>query len=248
MLILEDSRTMMSAIAEPPGSESASNYSNSQAKRVAVSAALSSSTGSVWALGIDRDGTGISNHMIIHNNTDHSIGLHEYYLHWGQAKIVPKGILPSRSEDDALFHAAGGWATTGSNGIVTYQLDEDTYLHILWDCPYNFNHYCNFIGLYLCDKEKKKPSGTLFNRMEQYIKDPEMIPDRRSSFDLVCCGPGERSYSSNGNIAWGVRRPCEVMMGKYYVTMTMGDSHRTSSTVTIFDINSLPGFVKNKIK
>ncbi|KAK7079776.1 hypothetical protein SK128_027752 [Halocaridina rubra] len=239
---------MMHSSEEPASENRTAHYVNSQAKRVAISAALSSTAGSIWALGIDRDGTGISNHMIIQNGTDSSISLHEYYLHWGQAKVVPEGILPCLNEDDALFHAAGGWASTGSNGIVTYQLDEDTFLHILWDCPYNFNHYCNFIGLYLCDKSKRKPSGDLFTRMEQYVKDPDMRPERRSPFDLVCCGPGDRSFSSNGEKAWGVRRPCEVMNGKYYAAMTMGDSHKTSSTVTILTTKSLPQFVMCKAK
>lgn len=243
---------MMSATAEPKEtegtSEGTSHYVNSQAKRVAISAALSSTSGSVLALGMDRDGTGVSNHMIIQNGTESSISLHEYYLYHGQAKLVPEGLLPSHNEDDALFHAAGGWASTGSNGIVTYQLDEDTYLHILWDCPYNFNHYCNFIGLYLCDKSQKKPTTDLFNRMEQYVKDPQMRPERCSAFDLVCCGPGERSYSNNGKISWGIRRPCEVIRGKFYATMTMGDSHKTSSTVTVLKTKSLPNFVTRNPK
>lgn len=205
----------------------------SKAKRATIATALSSSGGTFWSLGIDRDGTGISNHMIIQNGTEKTVRLYEYYINWGKARVAPEANLPNQTEDDALFHAAGGWAATGSSGIITYQLDAIDFLHIMWDCPYNFNHYCNFIGLYLCGKNHSKPSADLFNIMYQDIADPGIIPRQRSPYDLVCCGPGKRVASPTGRKSWGVRRPCEVVKGDFYVTMTMGDSHKTSSTVTI---------------
>ncbi|XP_066955143.1 uncharacterized protein [Macrobrachium rosenbergii] len=207
----------------------------SVAKRTSVVAALSGpSTGSVWSFGFDRDGTGISNHMIIQNHTDDSFRLHEYYVNWGRARVPPDAKLRAHYEDDCLFHAAGGWCATGSSGIVTYKLDPQTYLHILWDCPYNFNHYCNFVGLFLCDEKKNRPDADLFNKMYQYDDDSSFVPGRCTAFDLVCCGPGERAPNSNGTVRWGVRRPCEVVDNNYRVTMTMGDGHKTSSSVSIF--------------
>ncbi|XP_068202395.1 uncharacterized protein [Palaemon carinicauda] len=207
----------------------------SLAKRNSISSALTTSTGSFWAFGFDNDGTGISNHMIIQNLTDDSLHLQEYYLNWGRVRVTPDASIPAHFEDDCLFHAAGGWCATGSSGIVTYKLDFETYLHILWDCPYNFNHYCNFIGLYLCEETKSHADADLFNAMYQDNDDENFIPRRSSDFDLVCCGPGERAPTPQGSVRWGIRRPCEVTKNNYHVTMTMGNSHKTSSTVSIYE-------------
>ncbi|XP_068239931.1 tereporin-Ca1-like [Palaemon carinicauda] len=229
----------------PNDAASGFHYEVSQTKRDAVATALSTSSyGSLWALGLDREGTGISNHMVIQNGTDDSISLHKYFLNRGKARIPPEGVLPSGVEDHTFFHAAGSWAATGSSGILAYRLDEEVFLHILWDCPYNFDHFCNFIGLYLCDASENEPSAELFSRLEQYAPS-DLCPKRYSRYDLVCCGPTYRTKSHNGEQPWGDKRPCEVAYGNYYVTMTMGDSHKAMSKVSILKTKAMPKFASS---
>ncbi|XP_031554439.1 uncharacterized protein LOC116291408 [Actinia tenebrosa] len=185
------------------------------------------------------EGGGRRNEMSIVNGTSHAVLLVEWYLERGYVKVPPQPYLDSMSRDEALFHNAGSWACTGSSGIVTYQLEHQTNLHILWECPYSFDINDNYIGLMLTTGHcLKKPNKYLFKGM---LKDWDMIgmsPSYGSTFDLVCCGPGDgKSRDKGGSKPYGCKRRCAAQDNNYAVYATMGDKHATGSKITIVEKN-----------
>lgn len=222
-------------------------FYESNSKKQAIAAAIASGGhGDLLFLGLTSEGMGRRNHMMIENGAGHMIKLHGYYLHWGRVKEPPVPVIQHQHQDECLFHAAGGWAISGSSGLVTYQLDDETYLHIMWDCPYSFDFSDNFVGLYLCGTKERDPVKSLYKEMYQDVPNPPMRPQEGSCYDLVCCGPGDGTYFGHAGETrkktWGVRRPCVVKNEKFYVTMTMGDRHATSSKVTILGKEFWPKF------
>lgn len=215
------------------------SFLQSSSKSQAIAAALGATGGSWLLLGLDGEGLGTRNHMTIENGSGKTMRLHQYYLHWGKVKEPPVPTLAHLHQDEALFHAAGGWAMSGSGGIVTYEIDRNTFLHIMWDCPISFTFSDNFVGLYICDGSNKTPNGALYKAMYQDRENPKMTPKRLSFYDLVCCGPGDGTFidsaGATGKTSWGVRRPCEVIKNDYYASMVMGDRHPTSSKITILE-------------
>ncbi|XP_064081693.1 uncharacterized protein LOC135198143 [Macrobrachium nipponense] len=233
-------------MAGPVASGVLTFFESGSKKQAIASAIAAGGSGSLLLLGLNSEGMGRRNHMMIENGAGHMIKLQKVYLHWGKMKQPPTSVIQHQHQDECLFHAAGGWAISGSSGIVTYQLDDDTYLHIMWDCPISFDFSDNFVGLYLCGKEEREPVASLFKTMYQDIPNPKMMPEKGSCYDLVCCGPGDGTYLGDAGETrtktWGVRRPCEVRNEKFYVTMTMGDRHETSSKVTILGKEFWPKF------
>ncbi|KAJ7377259.1 hypothetical protein OS493_030070 [Desmophyllum pertusum] len=124
--------------------------------QVAGAVASLDAPGWTW-FGLASEGGGRRNEMSISNGTRHSIELEKMYIHWG--RYVVSFIMP------------GSWAATGSSGIVTYKLHSAKLhspksLHIMWDCPFNFDYYDNFIGLMLTSNPSLLiPDESLFNNM-----------------------------------------------------------------------------------
>ena len=216
-------------------------------------------TGAVAALdaqgwtwfGLASEGGGRRNDMSICNGTNHAIELKKLYIYRGKVKIPPEPLIKSMEEDECLFHNAGSWAATGSCGIVTYQLQHETTLHILWDCPFNFDYHDNFIGLMLTSKSDRLiPNYDLFNNMEQYENYTSLgiKPEAGSDYDLVCCGPSSgHSKEAGGDKPWGHYRPCKVRDEHYEVLAAMGDRHATSSKITIVNVSPTPMFLKRNV-
>ena len=195
-----------------------------------------------WSwFGLASEGGGRRNEMSIGNGTNHAIELKKLYIYRGKVKIPPEPLIKSMEEDECLFHNAGSWAATGSCGIVTYQLQHETTLHILWDCPFNFDYHDNFIGLMLTSKSDRLiPNYDLFNNMEQYENYTSLgiKPKAGSDYDLVCCGPGSgNSKEAGGDKPWGHYRPCKVRDKHYEVLATMGDRHATCSKIIIVNVS-----------
>ena len=199
------------------------------------------SQGWTW-FGLASQGGGRRNEMSITNGTNHAIELKKFYINRGKVKIPPDSLIKSMDEDRCLFHNAGSWSATGSCGIVTYQLQpHKTTLHILWDCPFNFDYFDNFIGLMLTSKSDRLiPNHDLFKNMEQHKNYTKLAikPEAGSDFDLVCCGPSSRhSKEAGGDKPWGHRRPCKIRDKHYEVFATMGDRHATCSKITILNVS-----------
>lgn len=203
-----------------------------------VAGAITSLDAQGWTwFGLACEGGGRRNAMSICNGTNHDIELVRTYLHWGKCKVPADAYIASMRQDDCLFHNAGSWAATGSSGIVTYKLQHNTNLHIMWDCPFNFDYSDNFIGLMLTSKPALlNPDETLFKNMYQDWKDLNLTPEKESTYDLVCCGPGKAgSKDVGGKECWGYGRPCKVCDGHYMAFATMGDRHATTSKITILN-------------
>ena len=209
--------------------------------KVAGAVASLDAQGWTW-FGLACEGGGRRNEMSICNGTKHSIELEKMYIHWGKIKIPPEPILQSMKQDDCLFHNAGSWAATGSSGIVTYTLQHGTNLHIMWDCPFNFDYSDNFIGLMLTSQsDRLTPDKKLFKNMYQDWEEGQKMgitPEARSTYDLVCCGPSTGdSKEAGGKGSWGHLRPCRVRDEHYEVYATMGDRHATYSKITILEVS-----------
>ena len=189
--------------------------------------------------GLTQEGGGRRNEMSIANGSGHDMELVKWYIHRGKVKVPPEPYIQSMKQDDCLFHNTGSWAATGSSGIVTYKLQHRTHLHIMWDCPFNFDFFDNFIGLMLTSESSLlMPDQKLFGNMYQIRRDSKMKPKAGSNYDLVCCGPSEGdSNEAGGSEPWGFRRPCKVEDDHYTVLATMGDRHATNSKITILDKN-----------
>lgn len=207
-------------------------------KIAAVTNAVASLDAQGWTwFGLSCEGGGRRNEMTICNALSHDIELVRYYIHWGKVKIPPEPVLQSKTEDHSLFHNAGSWAATGSSGIITYKLQHDTYLHYMWDCPFNFDYSDNFVGLMLTsDSKLKNPDKALFKNM--YMDGWSDLnlgkPRQDSYYDLVCCGPSAGdSCEAGGEGAWGFRRPCKVSNEYYEILSTMGDRHASTSKVVL---------------
>ena len=143
-------------------------------------------------------------------------------------------------QDECLCHNAGSLAATGSSGIVTFKLQHETNVHIMWDCPFSFDFHDNFIGLMLTSySDRLIPDKNLFKNMYQDWEEGKnmgIVPKAGSTYDLVCCGPGEGdSREAGGEGPWGHRRACKVQDQHYKVFATMGDRHATESKITILD-------------
>lgn len=188
-------------------------------------------------LGLFDEGGGRRNEMSVLNGTSHAALLVGWHLEWGYVKVAPEPFLYSMSKDEALFHNAGSWACTGSSGIVTYQLEHETNLHILWECPYNFDLHDNYIGLMLNSGSAFKiPNKYLFKGMFGDWNKIGMTPMYGSRYDLVCCGPDNgNSRDKGGSKPWGCKRTCAVQDNNYAVYATMGDRHATVSKITIVE-------------
>jgi hypothetical protein len=188
-------------------------------------------------LGLFDEGGGRRNAMSIINGTSNAIKLLAWYLHWGHVKIPPEPYLHSMTQDECLFHNAGSWACTGSSGIVTYELNYQTNLHILWECPFNFDLHDNYIGLMLTsDSRFLLPNKPLFKCMFEDSSKMGKVPNAESTYDLVCCGPGKaNSKEAGGSKPWGFSRPCKVHDAHYAVYATMGDRHASVSKITIIE-------------
>ena len=206
--------------------------------KVAGAVAGLDAQGWTW-FGLTQEGGGRRNEMSIANGTGHDMELVKWYIHWGKVKVPPEPYIQSMKQDDCLFHNAGSWAATGSSGIVTYKLQHQTHLHIMWDCPFNFDYSDNFIGLMLTSESSLLvPDQQLFSNMYQFRSDSKMKPKAGSNYDLVCCGPSKGdSNEAGGSGPWGFSRPCKVEDDHYTVLATMGDRHATSSKITILDKN-----------
>lgn len=207
-------------------------------KIAAVSNAVASLDAQGWTwFGLACEGGGRRNEMTICNALSHDIELVRYYIHWGKVKVPPEPVLQSKTEDHALFHNTGSWAATGSSGIITYKLQHDSYLHYMWDCPFNFDYSDNFVGLMLTsDPKLKHPDQALFKNMYMDgLSDLNLgSPSQNSYYDLVCCGPSDGySHEAGGDGSWGCRRPCKVSNTYYEVLATMGDRHASTSKVVI---------------
>lgn len=209
-------------------------------KLAKVSGAVAALDATRWDwFGLAADGGSRRNEMSICNGTKHSIELVKWYVYGGKVKVPPEPYIQPMKQDDCLFHKTGSWAATGSSGIVTYRLHHKTNLHILWDCPFNFDHYDNYIGLMLTSRtDRFIPDENLFQNMEQYSHTMAITPKAGSSYDLVCCGPrtGD-SIDAGGKSPWGHRRPCKVQVKHYKVAATMGDRHATCSKITILEVS-----------
>ena len=144
-------------------------------------------------------------------------------------------------QDDCLFHNTGSWAATGSSGIVTYKLQHRTHLHIMWDCPFNFDCSDNFIAIGLMSTSESSllmPDQKLFSNMYQFRSDSKIKPKAGSNYDLVCCGQSKGDSNEAGESGpWGFLRLCKVEDDHYTVLATMGDRHATTSKITILDKN-----------
>lgn len=185
--------------------------------------------------GLLAEGGGRRNAMSICNATEKDIHLVKWYLEHGHNKVPPIPFLESKREDQCLWHNAGSWACTGSSGVVSYMVDYHTTLHIMWECPYDFNLNNNFIGLMLTSEQQlKNPDKHLFVGMFQEWNSLGRNPRAGSTFDLVCCGPGDgKSRDVGGPKPFGFRRPCKVQDSNYIVYATMGDGHATTSKIVI---------------
>ena len=222
---------------------------NSTVTNVANSGKLAKVGGAVAALdakkwtwfGLTADGGGTRNEMSICNSTKHNIELEKWYIHWGKVKVPPEPNIESMRQDDCLFHSAGSWAPSGSSGIVTYRLQHETNLHILWDCPFNFDFSDNFIGLMLTPNKDRRlglPSQDLFKNMYQDWQTMGITPKLGSSYDLVCCGPSHgNSMEAGGTGPWGHLRPCKVEDKYYKVSATMGDRQATCSKIKVSEVS-----------
>ena len=204
-----------------------------QDKIVQVAGAAASLDAQGWGFfDLTSEGGGVRNEMSISNGTKHGIELVTIYINGGKVRIPPEPYVQSMRGDKCLFHKAGSWAATGSGGIVTYKLQHGTNLHFMWDCPFNFDYYDNFIGLVL-SSDKILPDKNLFNKMYwwEYMRKK---PRAGSKYDLVCCGPSTgNSIDAGGSGPWGHRRPFKVQDEHYIVAATMGDRHVTSSKIDI---------------
>ena len=135
-----------------------------QDKIAQVAGASASLDAQGWGFfGLTKEGGGVRNEMSISNGTKHGIELVKYYINGGKVKVPPEPYVQSMREDKCLFHKTGSWAATGTGGIVTYKLQHGTNLHFMWDCPFNFDYYDNFIGLVLSSDEIL-PDKNLFNK------------------------------------------------------------------------------------
>ena len=115
------------------------------------------------------EGGGRRKEMSIANGSSHDMELVKWYIHWSKVKVPPGPYIQSMKQDDCLFHNAGSWAATGSSGIVTYKLQHRTHLHIMWDCPFNFDFFDNFIGLMSTSESSLlMPDQKLFSNMYQF--------------------------------------------------------------------------------
>ncbi|KAK7081297.1 hypothetical protein SK128_006258 [Halocaridina rubra] len=177
---------------------------------------------------------GSSNIMFIKNDTGEEIRLRQHYIFRGKAKVVLGPSIINNCQDEAVFKSSGKFNPSGSSGIVTYELSEKIFLHIMWDCPYSrFKKTNKFIGLFLCNEPEVHPNETLFLRMHQPRTRASLTSKCHFIYDLVCCGSEGGKPAGFHNITWGCRRPCEVENGTYHVIMTMGNSNHTTSKVTI---------------
>ncbi|XP_001633907.2 tereporin-Ca1 [Nematostella vectensis] len=208
-------------------------------KVAAVAGAISSldNPGFTW-FGLASEGGSRRNQMIIQNETDEVMELTKIYLYHGKVKIPPDPSIRAMAEDECLFHSAGSWSATGVSGIVTYKMQNDARLHILWDCPFNFDYSDNFIGLMLTNNSSQYlPTDDMFYNMYQYegydaLGLPSPSPGTR--YDLVCCGPSHGySHEAGRDKPWGHMRPCKVEDDKYLVVATMGDRHATTSKISV---------------
>jgi hypothetical protein len=205
-------------------------------KLAQIAGAVSSLDAQGWTwFGLTCEGGGRRNSISIANGTSHDIELVRTYIHWGKCKVPAEAYVKSMEQDDCLFHNCGSWAATGSSGILTYKLQHETNLHIMWDCPFNFDYSDNFIGLMLTSKpEQLMPDQMLFKNMYQDWHEMGLTPKKESSYDLVCCGPSKGdSKEAGGTKPWGFSRPCKVQDDHYTVYATMGDRHATSSKIVI---------------
>ena len=207
-----------------------------------VTGAVASLNAQGWTwFGLTREGGGRRNEMSIGNGTSRTIELKKFYIYRGKIKIPPDALIQSMEEDSCLFHNEGSWAPTGSCGIVTYQLQHETTLHILWDCPFNFDFYDNYIGLMLTRMpDRLIPNCDLFKNMEQQKNYTKLgiRPEAKSHYDLVCCGLScGYSKEAGGDKPWGHHRPCKVRDNHYEVLATMGDRHATSNKITILNVS-----------
>ena len=194
--------------------------------------------GMTW-LGLASEGGGRRNEMSVCNGTTHTIELEKWYIHWGRVRVPPEPCIESMRQDDCLFHSAGSWTATGSSGIVTYRLQYETNLHIMWDCPFSFDFSDNFIGLMLTPKKNRRPlpGQDLSKNMYQDWQTMSVTPKVGSSYDLVCCGPSHGgSKDAGGTGTWGHLRPCKVEDKHYRVAATMGDRHATCSKIAISEV------------
>ena len=221
--------------------------SSSPVTIVANSSRLAKVAGAVAAIAAERwtflrltEGAGgTRNEMSICNETKHTIELEKWYIHWGKVKVPPEPYIESMRQDECLFHAASYFAPAGSSGIVTYRLQHETNLHIMWDCPFTFITSDNFIGLMLTSKKDRLlPSQDLFKNMYQYLQTMGISPKVGSNYDLVCCGPSHGgSKEAGGTGPWGHSRPCMVEDRHYKVSATMGDRHATCTKITISEVS-----------
>ena len=215
------------------------NVANS-GKLAKVAGAVAALDAKKWTwFGLTADGGGTRNEMSICNATKHNIELEKWYIHWGKVKVPPEPYIESMKQDDCLFHSAGSWSPSGSSGIVTYRLQYETNLHIMWDWPFNFDFSDNFIGLMLTTKKDRLlPDENLFKNMYQDWQTMYLTTKSESTYDLVCCGPSHgNSREAGGTGPWGHLRQCKVQDGRYKVAATMGDRHATCSRITIFEFS-----------
>lgn len=215
-------------------------FLSNAAKVAQVAGAVASleAQGFTW-FGLTCEGGGRRNQTSICNGTKHSIELKKIYIQWGKVKVPPDPYIDSMAKDECLFHNAGSWAPTGSCGIITYELQHNTSLHILWECPFNFDFSDNYIGLMLTSSPSRAmPNEDLCNNMLQTnTKTMGLKPKSGSDYDLVCCGPGDgKSIEAGGDQPWGSYRPCKVQDQNYKVLSIMGDRHATSSKITILNV------------
>lgn len=126
------------------------DYGKPRQAAAKVSGAVAALDATRWDwFGLAANGGSRRDEMSICNGTKHSIELVKWYVYGGKVKVPPEPYIQPMKQDDCLFHKTGSWAAIGSSGIVTYRLHHKTNLHILWDCPFNFDHYDNYIGLML---------------------------------------------------------------------------------------------------
>ena len=201
-----------------------------------VNAAVASLDSQGWTwFGLASQGGGRRNEMSITNGTNHAIELKKFYINRGRVKIPPDSkknacsIMPVVGQ--LLVHVAS-----------SHQLQQHkTTLHILWDCPFNFDYFDNFIGLMLTSKSDQLiPNHDLFKNMEQHKNYTKLAikPEAGSDFDLVCCGPSSRhSKEAGGDKPWGHHRPCKVQDKHYEVLVTMGDRYAAYSKTTILNVS-----------
>lgn len=130
----------------------------------------------------------------IENWTKYPLWAPESHINRGIIEYPPVAVMPGKRE---MFVARKtGLTATGTYGTASWQiLGKDKRVVVMWSCPYNFNHYSNWLAVGLTSDRhhndwfdqmyyKESGRGLNFTRGEYYY-DTNIIKSGDKSFEVI---------------------------------------------------------------